>query len=79
MVAGTDDPDQVTGPERLVHGRRPAAADRLAESADPPHLLITGTPAQGVLPADVSGQMQVDVRAERPGRQVCAVGVLELD
>ena len=53
--------------------RRPAAACRLAQDADPIARPVGRVAAQRVLPHQAVVEDQVDVGARLPGRQVAAV------
>src|SRR5258705_6467802 len=74
MIAWTADPDRGAFVELVVNELGTAATVRIAKDADAPFGTISRFAAQGILAYQRRCHHEVDVRAGRPLRQVCAVG-----
>ena len=79
MVARADVLDEVTGAQHVVHVRRAAAARSLAQDAQAVAEAVVRVAGQGELTAQPVPQMDVEVRAGLPGRQLAPLRVDELD
>src|SRR5699024_3954335 len=75
VVAGPGDGDRGTVDKRVVDRGRPAAPGRLAQHADPVGGRVLAVTGERVLADHTVRQVEVDVRARLPARQLTAVGV----